>query len=319
MAILLLIGGAYIELADGHLNSAGQPLPKSVVSLLDDVAGSFHALGLLVNHVIIGPAWHPFSYYWLESFRANYGLNQHTLYDGHDDMIGWNVAEGGNAPRYSLEVRQAWRPARASLDASEPPDWSQAIDIHFAGSWLHTGGATGGAGLALPAPPPTEAEIARVVLGAAQALGRELVNRDGDLYLTGVAPVIEALPDPDAAWVALLRVLFADLGLAGQVRSVTRHRILDDDGFDFYVTRPAEAEAMLGPGRPGAAWFAHPASADGGRSAWLLGETVTPASVDRDPALPAPAAVAAWLAGSYEVLSGVRGGQGLWRGTAGLA
>ncbi len=54
---------------------------------------------------------------------------------------------------------------------------------------------------------------------------RELYNREGDLHLTYVAPVIAGLPNPDAAWRAVITFILSQPALP-RIRTVT-DRILD--------------------------------------------------------------------------------------------
>jgi hypothetical protein len=326
MAILHLLGGGYIDLDNRYVDANGQPLPKSLVTLFDEVAASGYGFtlnrrpdGRAFNDIIIAPAGHPFLRYLMERTRVNYGLDQVALYGGYPQMTRRFVGTPLLERRHSVTWRAAPRSRpQLAVDVSLLTHPSQAIDHASARSWHDGAQPAGPSTVTFTSPaPPTEDEIAARLLLAAQELGRELGNREGNLYWTGVASVIAALPDPGAAWIAVLDFLVEDLGWAPRASSQTRHRI-QDDGADFYVDLPPEAEQMLGPGVPGATWFGSATSTDGGRSATLLDETVTPATLRRrrpQPSLPPTAPVmsaAQSLQGLYEVLTDANGRQHLW-------
>ncbi len=138
------------------------------------------------------------------------------------------------------------------------------------------------------APPPpaplTPAQITATLTRAATTLARQLTTREGNLHLTAIAPVITALPDPDAAWTALITLL-AELTTTGTippVTSITQFR-WNDDGTPSHVTLPPEAEAHITrTPAPDTPWLGHTTTAPG-HPALLLDETITPATLTTRP------------------------------------
>ena len=82
----------------------------------------------------------------------------------------------------------------------------------------------------------------------------QLLTREGDLYLSAVAPLVRGLADPDAAWVALLTALPCLLTDLMPVTSVTDRRRNQDGSLDV-VALPPEAEELLERSPAGASWF----------------------------------------------------------------
>ncbi|MDP9792686.1 hypothetical protein J2S43_001198 [Catenuloplanes nepalensis] len=110
-----------------------------------------------------------------------------------------------------------------------------------------------------PAPLAPEA-VAPVLRSAVTYLIRELTNRDGDLHLVAVEPLIARLPDPDAAWEAVVGFILSAPGLRYRVRTVTYARwvnlndeVGDDAETEFRaVALPAPVLTALGlPPAPG--------------------------------------------------------------------
>src|SRR5262249_6381764 len=79
-------------------------------------------------------------------------------------------------------------------------------------------------------------------------LARQLITREGNLHLTAITPVITTLPDPDAAWTAIITLL-AELTTAGTLpppTSITQFRY-NDDGTPSPTTLPPPADAPTTP------------------------------------------------------------------------
>ena len=134
-------------------------------------------------------------------------------------------------------------------------------------------------------------------------VARQLINREGDLHLTLVAPVVERLSEPGAGWRAVLTLL-AELQRAGRVpavRSITDVR--ENPAGRFEVVRlPVEAEALLERGPVGSGWLGAELVAPG-RPAWLLDERVVQARLrDRPDPLPD-------LRSQAELVTGTDGGR----------
>jgi hypothetical protein len=113
----------------------------------------------------------------------------------------------------------------------------------------------------------------------------QLVARDGNLYLSAVGPVIRGLPDPDAAWTALLSTLPVLAAGLPPVTSITDLR-RNDNGRLEPVVLPPEAEALLDRSAAPRRWLGAALSPDG-LPVWLLDERVAPATL-RTPTQPAP-------------------------------
>jgi hypothetical protein len=137
---------------------------------------------------------------------------------------------------------------------------------------------------------------------AAAVLARQLVTREGNLHLTAVAPGVAALPDPDAAWIAVLMLLaeLAERKVVPPVTSVTWFRWADD-GTPEQVLLPPEAQALIMPETEAAGWLGAELAA-AGEPAWLLDEAVVPARLRTRPVV--PGARCATLRALTEVVAG---------------
>ncbi|MGW3859681.1 hypothetical protein [Micromonospora arida] len=91
----------------------------------------------------------------------------------------------------------------------------------------------------------TEAEPTDVLTRVVTELGRGLVDREGDLHLTAVAPIVAGLPDPDAAWRAVVTFILDRPDVFGDVRTVT-DRLIVNEKDDETVKLPADVRAALG-------------------------------------------------------------------------
>ncbi|HEY1701102.1 MAG TPA: hypothetical protein VGG75_15440, partial [Trebonia sp.] len=135
--------------------------------------------------------------------------------------------------------------------------------------------------------PPDPDEITTTLTRAITTLLRQLISRQGNLRLTAIEPVITALPDPPAAWTAAL-TLTAELtanGTAPPATSLTQFRY-NDNGTPHHVTLPPDAETLLNRTPPPHTWLGSTLTAPG-HPAWLLDETVTPATLTTTPHPPA--------------------------------
>ena len=124
--------------------------------------------------------------------------------------------------------------------------------------------------------PATQAQVLAVLSRCLTFLQWQLLARDGNLYLSAIAPVIRGLPDADAAWLAVLRVLPTLFGTP-PVTSVTDVR-RNDDGTLERIALPPDAEALLDRAASPAHWFGSSLSADG-EPVWLLDEIVAPCTL----------------------------------------
>ena len=152
-----------------------------------------------------------------------------------------------------------------------------------------------------------EAEVVAILEQCLTMLDWQLRARSGNLYLSAVDRVVRGLPDPDAAWTAMLIVLSAmppsGHARAGRysstgasVSSVTYRRRADDGTTFEHVDLPPEATALLEPHRSPQGWFGAPLSS-GGDPVWLHGECVQPVRLlDARAPRPEGPGPAAWFA-----------------------
>ena len=127
---------------------------------------------------------------------------------------------------------------------------------------------------ASPAPPPRTTppdprQVTAILTRATTTLARQLITREGNLRLTAIAPLITTLPDPDAAWTAIITLLAhlssPPAAALPPVTSITQFR-WNDDGTPSTITLPPEAEA-------------HITRTPAPDTTWLLDEAVTPATL----------------------------------------
>ena len=244
--IIYLLGGAYVD-GDNHF----PPVRPGLPALFDAVAVSPHAITLHVrpqgvnNDVIIAPARHPALALWRELARARYLLTQRELFGGLDNMARRYAEQPQALLRYSVVHRSGRVHHQLLARLRIPGDDRRLVRVDSAVrhgrdlSWSRNH----------PAPPPaplTPDQVTTITARAITTLARQLITREGNLHLTAVAPVIAALPDPDAAWTAALTLL-AELttnGTLPSVTSITQFRWADN-GTPEHTTLPPEAEALL--------------------------------------------------------------------------
>ena len=292
--IVYRFGGAY---ADGDnlfgTDTHGRPLPGTLSGLFADVAASVPGFTLHVlpagsgmnNDVVIAPARHPGIRLLCEAARIRYGGTEPAIFGGLLRMSQRHVGGRRVLLRYPLVHRTgrthhiARRLLGFELDDARLVRADQVITYCSELSW------------AQPQPPPpllplTDDQVTACLARAAATLALQLIARPGNLHLPAVAPVIAALPEPDAAWVAILTLL-AELAAAGtvpRVTSVTQFRFTDDGALE-HIALPSEAEALLDRAHAAAGWLGADFAAPG-QPAWLLDEAVTPARLRWPPPTP---------------------------------
>jgi hypothetical protein len=285
MEIIYRFGGAYVD-GDNKLDTdaSGRPLCGTLPGLFADVAASVPGFTLHLNgnglngDVVIAPARHPALRLLLEMARASYFFTQRQLLGGTDQMARRFAGRPAwlRWRRYTVPRRLGWvmsaalGPLGFSVESGLLARSDKAIAAGSELSWSRAEIPANKAAL-------THEQVTDRVVGAVATLARQLYSREGDLHLTAVAPVIAALPDPGAAWIAIL-ALFAQLialGAISPVTSVTQFRWADD-GTAERVALPPEAEAVLDRIPAGQEWLGSGIAAPG-QPAWLLDEAVTPA------------------------------------------
>ncbi|MEV4615651.1 hypothetical protein AB0K43_24120 [Kitasatospora sp. NPDC049258] len=289
--LLERFGGAYV---DGDIGFADGPGAEPLPAFFDRIAGSVHGFtvnprpGGVDNDAIVAPAGHPAIRLWTERARLNYCRTQPEIFGSLRHMAGRWI---GETARYLAPARtgcvQYQVVALLGIPYLDLPSTGPALRIGHELSW--TPPPTGE-----PAQPVarTEEEVLQVLAGLVTFLRWQLIARRGDLYLSAVDPVVRGLPDPDAAWTALLRVLpRLDGDGAPAVASVTDLR-RNDDGRLERVALPPEAEALLDRHPPAGPWIGAPLS-PAGRPVWLLDEQVERARLRTVQPVPDRAAVLA--------------------------
>ena len=293
LEIIHLFGGAY---CDGDLqfdtDRAGRPLPGTLPGLFADVAASTPGFTLHViptdnalnGDVVIAPARHPAIRLWLEVFRGSYLLTQQQLFGGLDQMAENSLGHVSTLRwrRYTTAVRAGWVFMRVLYRVGLYPDTGplvcayEAIGNNSELSWSR-------AEVPVPPVPLTQEQVTERAARAVATLARGLIFREGDLHLTEVAPVIAALPDPSAAWVAVLALLtqLTEAQAVPEVTSVTQFRWADD-GTPEPVALPPEAEALLDRAPAAEGWLGAERAA-AGHPVWLLDEAVIPARLHWPP------------------------------------
>jgi len=245
------LGGAYVD-GDVVLTGpdADSDLEERVPDFLDRIAGSVQGFTMnplpgqgVCNDILVAPAGHPAVALWAECARLNYSRTQADIFGGVKAMARHYVGSTDKDLRHIAPCRSG----RIHHDVlrllgirgEDLPPTHPARIYGSEGSWCRP----------LPrdasrAPRPSTDEVAGVLARCLTFLEWQLLAREGDLYLSAVDPVVRGLPDPDAAWTALLRALPSIVGHRQPVVSVTDVR-RDDDGRVTRVSLPPEAEVLL--------------------------------------------------------------------------
>jgi hypothetical protein len=309
--IIYRFGGLYTD-GDNHFDAdaiASSP-PGRLLEVIADVAVSVPGFTLHIippddnvnGDVLIAPAHHPGVRLLMEVDRVSYLYTQPELFGGLP-MMACRFAgrpSGQRWFRYTVAFRVGWFLRRTLGLLRLPPDAgllvrvSKAITAGSEQSWSRDE-------VPVPLGALSGEQVTARAARAAAVLARQLVTREGNLHLTAVAPVVAALPDPDAAWVAVLMLLaeLAERKVVPPVTSVTWFRWADD-GTPEQVLLPPEAQALIMPETEAAGWLGAELAA-AGEPAWLLDEAVVPARLR---ARPVPGARWTTLRALTEVVAG---------------
>lgn len=222
LAILDRFGGLY---SDGD---------NKLVSL-DGLQDVFSQLGFAVhspapgadqmnNSVLLAARRHPYPRRALDAIERNYALTQADLLgpqvvrrQTRADNVAWvtepaqiirrNSVLQRTGPAAHADVALAvWAASSRGYCTVLPVVTPEQLTMGDGNSWIPQS----------PLAPPRrygQEEVAEVTRDVAATLIRELENRDGDLHLTYVAPVISGLPDPAAAWRAVITFILSQPGL----------------------------------------------------------------------------------------------------------
>jgi len=197
----------------------------------------------------------------------------------------------------------------AVVDEAEAPASDEAVGLDEAVDAKETAGSDEPASTTEPAKAVTsragdmdEAEVVSILKQCLTMLDWQLRAREGNLYLTAVDRLVRSLPDPDAAWTAMLIALsfmpssgHAKAGYyrsAGATVTSVTYRRRSDDGNSFeHVDLPPEAVELFKPHRAPSGWLGASLSTDGD-PVWMLDECVQPL-VLRDACAPMPGLLSA--------------------------
>jgi hypothetical protein len=281
--LMYLFGGAYVD-GDIRLDSDhnGGPLEQTLPELLDEVAAgpfgftlSTPPFGGIGNDAVYAPAGHPALRLWLELARVNYYRTQSQIFGGIALMARPFVGKPHGLLRYEAPNRSGRIHhtvlRRLGLTRESLVPTMHACTYGSETTWIPPRG-----GEPVAARTWTGPQVAETLRRAALFLAWQLHAREGNLYLSAAAPVIAGLPDPGAAWTALLRFLGSLRGSIPEVTSITELR-WHEDRRPEYVDLPPETESLLDRECDPAAWLGHEHARD--RRVWLLDELVTPVAL----------------------------------------
>ena len=231
--------------------------------------------GGIANDILAAPAGHPAVRLWIECTRLNYFRSQPQIFGGVEALAQPYIGEQRCALRHVAPMRTGRVRhqvlALLGLTGADLPATHPGVPVGQRGQLDHVRRRAPVHGQR-----PDDDRVASILARCLTFLRWQLIAREGNLYLSAVAPVIEALPEADAAWTALLRSLAADG--RSMVTSVTDTRRRQDGSWDRVIL-PPEAEAILSRrtslGRP---WFGSSVSPTGD-GVWLLDELVVPATL----------------------------------------
>ncbi|WP_329042847.1 toxin glutamine deamidase domain-containing protein [Streptomyces sp. NBC_00178] len=163
---------------------------------------------------------------------------------------------------------------RLGLERTTDMPRLRGIDVRSDFSWSAEEQARKDA--AVPANVYTAEDTMRVVAGVVQTMVRSLLNRQGDLHLTQIEPVVRRHQDPDFVWESAFGFLASREELRSLVRGVTRTTYLGNG--DFYrVELPQTVESLLLTPEE------HSAAPLGNAEGWWLGEQSTPVELAPSP------------------------------------
>ncbi|CAM5572467.1 hypothetical protein SFUMM280S_00884 [Streptomyces fumanus] len=218
------------------------------------------------------PKGHPFAGLYLEQIKQLYTVPQAELMSDLSEVPPEAFTTGqGRIRRNSVMMRTgpgvinvlAWNLGIASEDL---PRFG-GIQVDSALSWIDPPDRP-----AEETAVPGRADTLRVAQMVVQTLVRDLHNRQGDLHLTQVAPVVSRHPQPDLLWEAVLRFLADRPEFASRVVAVTDRR--EEPEGEVRVELPPAARELL---------HIDTETADDQQMHWL-GEYLTPAALRPAPA-----------------------------------
>lgn len=205
-----------------------------------------HRIGVNVgNDAFVMSKGHPFAAAYLDQLRENYERTQEELLPPE---LKTSPPEEFDTPltrpyRHTVMVRSgpqvlAQVARRLGYDDYLDLPGMEHVSMHSAGSWLSP----------LPKgesalPPHDRESTLALTKSVIQTLVRGLRNRDGDLHLTAVEPVVLRHPNPDLVWHAVLAHIAGHPELSREVRTVTDRQLINGESHD--VRLPNSLRSMM--------------------------------------------------------------------------
>ncbi|MEW2444550.1 OTU domain-containing protein [Micromonospora marina] len=277
-AIMFDFGGVY---TDGDNPFLGAPaMDHDVRTAIEGRGYAVHRVGDGVNNsASVAVRGHPLVAALLRRMADNYEQPQRRLITARRQGRAGNAAYTGRGsfrrhsiinrtgPGNLIRIRQ-WG---GHASAGELPSLT-GFQIGSAHSWLP------GRDPLAPADRWTADDPPRVLRAIVAALVRDLYNREGDLHLTRVAPLVNGLTDPPAGWRAALAYILDEPRLRPLVRSVTDRVLVDGAGPHSTQVRrvdlPVDVAGHLG--------LVEPADGSDPEGVWWLAELVRPVRLSID-------------------------------------
>jgi hypothetical protein len=212
----------------------------------------------LSNAAFMAGRDHPFPTWVLSEMETRYGVTQRELYLNQPEQYAVGYQPVPVSPDINEALAHRWatdsyyRVRRTSVMLrtgphvlwpfmdSDAPRITQ-LEIGQAGTWRR-GHPLGRQRAYL------RDEVPGVVRDVVATLVRDLYNREGDLHLTLVAPVIAGLPDPEAGWRAAVGFILSRRDLRDLIMTITDRLAWAPDGEHaetVVVALPGDVRAAL--------------------------------------------------------------------------
>ncbi|MFC8553233.1 hypothetical protein ACFUMI_37610, partial [Streptomyces sp. NPDC057273] len=277
VAIMYDWGGFY---ADGDNTTTGDLIEDLQNTLNSAIGYTTHLMvgfeilpPIEVNDFFIGPAGHYLGKYYRDYVSTRFKLPQKTV-----SVVNYSGerAYPGTGRRNSL-IERGSVTAKESVIDTRNLYRSRHITTGQDHSWATstTRSRQPSPDQARRNPPPMSwVETVRTTQYAIHTLVRGLNTRYGDLHVTRVMDMVAKTPDPHAVWTAIARYLTRRAELREQIRSITAHRLEEDNTL---TTADLPPEFLQHFQITDSAHFA---------SDWILGEYVVPVTAHQHPVPP---------------------------------
>ncbi|MEU9380396.1 lonely Cys domain-containing protein [Streptomyces sp. NPDC048279] len=256
-------GGIYSDGGDNQIRD-----PSALMDQVDSTFGFAvdNVDDQIGNSLLAMPRGHPVALIYLEVIRSNYGKNQRGLMREHgnaspdsfltaEGMIRRNSTTRRTGPHVMEGVAQ-----RLGIWVGDLPGVASGVEIGSAQSWISQSRSRIDEEAL-----PRRTDVLRTAQYMVQALVRDMYNREGDLHLTLVDPVLRGNRQREMIWDAVIRFFAFRSDLSSKVTTVTVGR--EEPGGTRRVMLPPATVALLD--------FRTPA-ASGEQTRHWLGEYQTP-------------------------------------------